>query len=65
MAQPFEEAPVRRLHAVVGACPRTTSMPKSPSSGRCCCRRDAIAAALECCVAEDFYNRPMGTCSPR
>src|SRR5580698_9047124 len=60
MAQPYEEAPVRRLHPVGGRVPPHNLDAEESLLGAMLLSRDAIAAALECCVAEDFYKPAHG-----
>src|ERR1700733_13507860 len=60
MAQPYEEAPVRRLHPVGGRVPPPNLDAEESLLGAMLLSRDAIAAAPECCVAEDFYKPAHG-----
>ena len=60
MAQALEEAPVRRLHPVGGPRPPHNLDAEESLLGAMLLSRDAIAAALECCVAEDFYKPAHG-----
>ena len=60
MAQPYEDAPVRRLHPVGGRVPPHNLDAEESLLGAMLLSRDAIAAALECCVAEDFYKPAHG-----
>ena len=51
MAQAFEEIAPRRLHAVGGRVPPHNLDAEESLLGAMLLSRDAIAAALECCVA--------------
>jgi replicative DNA helicase len=56
MVQAFDDASVRRLHPVGARVPPHNLDAEESLLGAMLLSRDAIAAALECCVAEDFYK---------
>jgi replicative DNA helicase len=56
MTQAFEDAPVRRLQSVGGRVPPHDLDAEESLLGAMLLSRDAIAAALECCRADDFYK---------
>ncbi|HUY64803.1 MAG TPA: replicative DNA helicase [Acidimicrobiales bacterium] len=56
MSQAFEDQPPRRLQAVGGRVPPHDLDAEESLLGAMLLSRDAIAAALECCTAEDFYK---------
>ena len=56
MAQALEDSRPRRLQAVGGRVPPHNLEAEESVLGAMLLSRDAIAAALECCSAEDFYK---------
>jgi replicative DNA helicase len=60
MAQAFDDAPVRRLHPVGGRVPPHNLDAEESLLGAMLLSRDAIADALQCCMAEDFYKPGHG-----
>ena len=60
MAQAFDDAPVRRLHPVGARVPPHNLDAEESLLGAMLLSRDAIADALQCCMAEDFYKPGHG-----
>ena len=60
MTQAIEDARPPRLHVVGGRVPPHNLDAEESLLGAMLLSRDAIAAALECCVAEDFYKPAHG-----
>ena len=60
MAQALDEPRVNRLQAAGGRVPPHNLDAEESLLGAMLLSRDAIASALECCVAEDFYKPAHG-----
>ena len=56
MTQALESTRVRRLQAVGGRVPPHDLDAEESLLGAMLLSRDAIASAIECCKAEDFYK---------
>ena len=60
MTQAIEDGSIRRLRSVGARVPPHNLDAEESLLGAMLLSRDAIAAALECCVAEDFYKPAHG-----